>query len=332
MFEHKAHLVAPAKVIFDIISQRANNNGFAVERSETDLKVTAPLGRVEMSKTDTGVDMTLQAESPEKLQLFTDLYAQRFAEAGLEQALTWQKVAAKTPLNQMLTKVVSTTQISKNFMRVRLTGDFTPFTRLGAGLHFRFLFNDTGQSWPYLDHRGITAWPGGVENWHRPVYTVRRMDPAAKWVDVDIVLHDGGRATEWCRSVKPSTEIALHGPSGGSQPKASWLGLVGDETALPVILRMIEDAPAGTQGSACLFVRDPKDAQVIDTASEIDVAWVSLDQMKDLERVLRDLAPPSEDYYMFFAGENSDANRARQVFKDMGLASKNTKAASYWTA
>lgn len=331
MLERHAHLAAPTNVVFEAIANRGEKNGFDVERTETVLRVRAPLGNVYMEKNGSGIDVTLSADSPENMQLFVNLYAQRFAEAGLESALTWQAVTVKSPLNQILTKVVSVAQISPNFMRLRLSGDFLPFTKPGAGLHFRMLFNEGGLDWPSLDHRGITVWPNGAGNWHRPPYTVRKISPDADWIDVDIVLHEGGKVTDWCNSVVPGTELALHGPSGGSQPSASWLGLIGDETALPVIMHMIEKAPVGTKGQALILVRDPADAQPFETASDIQLVWGVMGDASDPAALIDQLNPPSEDFYLFFAGERSQANIARSAFKQLELSAKLCKAASYWT-
>ncbi len=41
----------------------------------------------------------------------------------------------------------------------------------------------------------------------------------------------------------------------GDVPKpANWVGLIGDETAVPIIARALENFPEGTQGKAILFV------------------------------------------------------------------------------
>lgn len=215
-------------------------------------------------------------------------------------------------------------------MRLRLAGDFSSFARPGAGLHFRMLFNADGLDWPTLDHRGITRWPGGVNQWHRPPYTRRRLSPEADWLDVDIVLHSGGRVTDWAQQVSTGTEIALHGPSGGTQPTANWLGMIGDETALPVIMRMIEDAPTGTQGQARILLRDPLDAQKLQTASDITLTWGSMAELADPAQLLARIQPTCEDYYLFFAAERSQAEAARKAFKASGLPTKRVKAASYW--
>ncbi|MEM6729811.1 MAG: siderophore-interacting protein, partial [Pseudomonadota bacterium] len=257
--EHGARLTVPHEEAFDALSAVAERFGFPVERAGARMVINAPLGRVEMHGEGGGTDVAFGAETPAKLQLLKDLYADRFANLGLDAGIAWRAPAERKPPNLHLTEIESIAQISPNFVRLRLTGDFSAFKVPGAGLHFRPLFGPADAPWPYLDDRGLTEWPQGPGAWHRPPYTVRRM--GADWIDVDIVLHAGGRVTEWCGRAAVGDELALMGPSGGTQPEASWLALFGDETAMPVIMRIIEDAPKGTQGLAVLALRDDADLQ-----------------------------------------------------------------------
>ncbi|MEM8791291.1 MAG: siderophore-interacting protein [Pseudomonadota bacterium] len=330
MIEHSAYLAGSPDSVFEAIEALAEKNGFDVERTEASLRIDAPLGQVTMRRSAPGAEITFGAESPALLQLLKDVYAQRFAKLGLEQALEWQPLSEKWPLNQIFCRVVSTTRISPNFMRLRLEGDFRAFARPGAGLHFRLLFSETGADWPRLDERGLTLWPGGVQSWHRPPYTVRVLSPDADWMDVDIVLHDGGRVTDWCSRVQPGEEVVMHGPSGSSQLNAGWLGLIGDETALPVLMRLIEGAPAATSGQATILVRDPGDMQELRSASAIRLNWADMNATDPTE-LISELKPPEDDYRIFFAAERSQATEARKIFKQVGFRPGQAKAASYWT-
>ena len=69
-FEHRAILSAPANVIFEAVSGRARKNGFSIDQTDTRLVVTAPLGLVTLVDTGKGIDLSLKAETPEKLQFF----------------------------------------------------------------------------------------------------------------------------------------------------------------------------------------------------------------------------------------------------------------------
>ncbi|MEM8633151.1 MAG: siderophore-interacting protein, partial [Pseudomonadota bacterium] len=249
---------------------------------------------------------------------------------GFEAAMQWDSPRDPIPLNQRITHVAATTRISPNFLRMRLEGDFTAFLTPDAGLHFRLLFGPEGAEWPTLDHRGVTHWPGGPGAWHKPVYTVRAIAEAGDWIDLDIALQSRGRVTAWSQTVAPGTEIAVTGPNGSALPRASWLGLIGDETAMPLICRILEAAPEGTRGKAVLFLRDPDDAKIASQPSGISLRFAKMHEEDPVEAIA-DLDPPETDCYVFFAAERTQAGRARALFKERGFPAKACTAASYWT-
>ncbi|MEM9349402.1 MAG: siderophore-interacting protein [Pseudomonadota bacterium] len=326
--DHGALLsVAPEKA-FEALGAVATQNGFDVDRGEAWMIINAPLGRVAMRAKGQGTDVAFAAETPAKLQLLKDLYAQRFTTLGLDDGIEWRAPELGSPPNLHLGHIESLTQISPNFTRLRLIGDYSAFEKPGAGLHFRPLFGPEGVGWPYLDERGLTTWPGGPGDWHRPPYTVRKQGDG--WIDVDIVLHDGGRVTDWTKRAQPGEEFAVMGPSGSNLPEASWLGLFGDETALPVIMRILEAAPAGTQGVAYLALRDAADMQELPD-TDIEVRRVDMADRGALLWALRATDIPAGDRHIFFAAERSQAGEAREVYRELGISSADAKAASYWT-
>lgn len=331
MSEHAAHLTVALEPVFEKLSDIALQNGFAVERSEHALCIDAPLGRVELSAEKDGTKVSFSAKSGPELQLLKDLYSGRFEKLGFDTDIKWTSPASGMPLNQTLCEITDSTRISPGFQRVRLAGNFGAFAKPGVGLHFRLLFGPEAATWPSLDENGLTTWPGGVKAWHRPPYTVRRLSPAHDWMDVDIVLHDGGRVTEWCNTTKPGTEIALHGPSGSKQPTARHLALFGDETALPVILRIIENAPKGTTGCACIALRDVRDVQPVETTSDIAVEWSTDLGLSAFRDCIAKLDFPQDERHFFFAGEREAAAQMRDVFLAKGLTTKEFKSANYWT-
>ncbi|MEM1237047.1 MAG: siderophore-interacting protein [Pseudomonadota bacterium] len=325
---HGARLNVSSEQAFPALSAMAQEFGLAVETAEGSLVINAPLGRVSLLADGQMTEVEFTSDTAPQLQLLKDLYAQRFAKLGLDDGIEWRAPEQRAPLNQHLTRIEGFTRISPNFTRLRLSGDFSAFQKTGAGLHFRPLFGPEGAPWPYLDDRGLTTWPEGPGAWHRPPYTVRKQ--ADGWIDVDIVLHAGGRVTEWCERAEVGQELAIMGPSGGSQPEAGWLGLFGDETALPVIMRMIEDATAGTQGIAYLALRDDADLQAL-PETDITVQRVDMADADALTWALEATVLPDNDRHLFFAAERNQASRAREIYRAKGLTAAESKAASYWT-
>ncbi|MEM6636317.1 MAG: SIP domain-containing protein [Pseudomonadota bacterium] len=332
MSEHSAHISAPPENVFDAVEALARKNGFEIDRTSASLAVTAALGRLRLEAAGSGTEVFFSADSPAQLQILKDLYAVRFANMGFGDSLRWATVAGNAPLNQILARVVESRRISPNFIRLRLSGDFAAFAQPGAGLHFRLLFGPKDTAWPTLDERGITSWPQGVENWHRPSYTVRQVNTGADLIDIDVYLNPTGRAARWCKEVTPGTEIALHGPSGSAARAAGWFGLVGDETALPVIVRILESAPREALGRADIVLRDLDDAQQITAPPGIEIAWHAAVQVPIMSDLVGRFGEPKDNGYAFFAAERAEAGRARARLKEMGWSPRNVTAASYWTA
>ncbi|MEM9550577.1 MAG: siderophore-interacting protein [Pseudomonadota bacterium] len=331
MNTHRAILAAPSTHVNDPLAALARKNGFAVTNRGADTQISAPLGRVLLRNQGKTTAVEFDAPSPAELQMLKELYAERFRKLGLDEGIRWDAPAAPAPLNQTRTQVVDCRKISPNFARLRLNGDFSAFARPGAGLHFRFLLGPDGAGLPYLDADGLTAWPGGIRAWHRPPYTVRWISETADMIDIDIVLHEGGRVTDWCLQLNPGDLVALNGPSGSKQPPARWLALFGDETALPVIARILEDAAPDTEGHAVIAVRDPADAQQIRTQTIIQTEWIDMADPEAMVARIQDLALPGTDRHAFYGGERAQAERIRALFQDKGLVASEAKSASYWT-
>ena len=328
---HQAILTTNGSKIIDQLAEIAQENGFEVKREDGQVKINAPLGQVTFKANGVKTFVSFNAPSLPELQLLKELYAARIEKLGFSNAMEWIAPPEKRPFNQTRAEVLCCKQISPSFMRMRLNGDFSAYARPEAGLHFRFLLGPNGSDLPMLDEKGLMHWPGGLAAWHRPVFTVRRISDTHDLIDVDIALHDGGRITHWCRSVLPGTIVGLNGPSGSKMPTASRLWLFGDETAMPVILRILDSAPSKTKASATIAIRDPADAQVTKSSANVSISWVEMCHDFTLLNGLQNLDLNEEDLFVFFAAERTLAGRARAYMKDSGLASSQYRIASYWT-
>ena len=327
---HRAILATPSDDVFDALQNIALQNGFDVDRTRDAMLGNAPLGLVSIAVSGVRTQIDFDATTPAELQLLKDIYAQRFSKLGLGSDIEWSAPASTVPLNQVMCEVHACEQISPNFCRMRLTGDFSSFARPDTGLHFRFLFGPADAPPPYLDENGLTQWPGGLERWHRPVYTVRRQSAEADWIDVDIVLHAGGRVTDWCSHVTIGDRIAINGPTASKRPTASRLVLLGDETAMPVILRILEGVPENSEARAVIALRDVDDAQSIKSSENVDLRWIDMAKPQGLLDCIPPLQPVA-DQFIFFAAERAQAASARALLKASDLPASAYKAAAYWT-
>lgn len=152
--------------------------------------------------------------------------------------------------------VAGTDLRSEHMVRVRLAGaalDGFEVTEPAASV--RLLLTQPGSS-----ELVLPRWNGNeflLDEGERPIirtFTPLPVDGDRLALDLDIVLHDGGAASAWVRSVAPGAPAAVSGPGRGyaiDQHAAAFL-LAGDETAIPAIGQLIEHLPAGATVTALI--------------------------------------------------------------------------------
>lgn len=236
--------------------------------------------------------------------------------------------------------VASIRDLSPHIRRItfRSTG-LNRFDTLAA-LHAKLLLprGDNALCLPRLTARGIIDW--GAENeraWIRK-YTIRSIDAQAGTLDVDFVLHQhGGPGSRFARDARPGDLIGMIGPGGGSATPADWNLLVGDETALPAIARLIEALPSDARGLALVEVADTDDEQEICSPAAVEIVW--LHRKSSLRNDLLaskavSIAVPKDGSLFAWAGTEFSA--FRKIRSDWRLTRRFGKeehlAVSYWRA
>jgi len=117
--------------------------------------------------------------------------------------------------------------------------------------------------------------PGGG----RPVIrtlTPRRFDPSGLELDVEVVVHDGGAASEWATGVRPGDDAAVSGPARGYTIDAdgrSFL-LAGDETAIPAIGQLLDGLPSGLPVHAWIEIATTDARLAMPARSGATVDWL----------------------------------------------------------
>lgn len=292
-------------------------------------------------------DLRLAARTEAGLQNLRDTLAHLLdeAEAGLSARLDWPatgNMEGRLPPNFRAARVHSVTRISPGFTRLRLVADDLEYLAQN-GLHIRLLQpgNPDAPVWPRLNRNGRTVWPKATDL-HMPVYTIRAIDPAQGWLDVDVFLHGHGRTCAWVQTVTPGAVVGLTGPGGGWLPDTAQLCLGGDETALPVIARILAQAAPSTQGHAILAVSDPGDILPLTAPPGVQIDWMvtgrtsaALAPRAVTEHFTRTAAryltqsPPAT---IQFAGEKQDAQTIRTALQSLaGKLPPTTTSAAYWT-
>ncbi|MEU6137706.1 siderophore-interacting protein [Nocardioides sp. NPDC047086] len=191
--------------------------------------------------------------------------------------------------------VRSVERLSPSFARIELVGeDLADFGNDGPTLdqRIKLLFPATPGVLPELTAEDwYTEWLALPEE-ERPrmrTYTIRSIegDGIEKRLYVDFVLHPGahGPGSDWAGVAEPGDEILVAGPKlgepyGGIEwlpGEATRLLLVGDETAVPAIVSILEALPADATGSAFLEVPVAGDVQDVSAPEGLQVSWLPRD-------------------------------------------------------
>src|SRR5690625_567902 len=115
--------------------------------------------------------------------------------------------------------------------------------------------------------------------------TVRRVDPAARRLAIDVVVHgEQGTAGRWAATARPGEPVYLMGPSGAyaPDPDADWHLLAGDEAALPAIAVALEALPPDAVGKAFIEVAGPEDEVALEHPAGVQLHWVHRGGRADL--------------------------------------------------
>ncbi|MFD2740949.1 siderophore-interacting protein [Sulfitobacter aestuarii] len=256
---------------------------------------------------------------------------------GAPVELMWSGLAPRAsglPPSMRIARVLGRSLVGKNFLRLRLAAErLEDFAR--SGLHIRLLIPPPGRAptWPRVGANGRTIWPDGDDALHIPAYTIRAVDPAAGWLDVDIFLHGNGATCRWAQEVAPGEKVGISGPGGGWLPPGDRWVLAGDETALPAMARMLELAPVGITGQALIEVADAQSEIALASPPGFTIRWLHrATAAQDLVTAFRSLPlPAGEGAYVWFAAEKSQAAAVRQYLRsrpDIGKSQRHV--AGYW--
>lgn len=210
--------------------------------------------------------------------------------------------------------------ITPHMLRITLSGEsLSDFTSLGADDHVKVVVSGADGEMEMRD------------------YTPRSYDNKTGRLVLDFALHEAGPATRWALDARPGSSVTIAGPRGSAviTGVSKWV-LVGDETALPAIGRLIEEAKPGDTITAIGIVTDKGEEQLFETAARLSMKWVHrpASEVTDPLPVLSvlDGIDLTADTFVWVAAEASVA-RAIKIY----LTGKRNhplawlKAAGYWT-
>jgi NADPH-dependent ferric siderophore reductase len=167
-------------------------------------------------------------------------------------------------------------------------------------------------------------------------FTPLTFDAASRSLDLEIVLHGAGRASDWARAAEPGAPAALSGPGRGYKidADAPAFFLAGDETALPAIGQLLGRLPAGTPVEVHIEIGAADARTALDTHPSASVAWH--DSAPDeppgsaLVSAVR-VAEIVDGARIWAAGEAAAMQRIRRhLFEEREIARPLTTVRGYW--
>ena len=188
----------------------------------------------------------------------------------------------------------------------------------------------------------IPRWNGNeflLPDGRRPAlrtFTPRRVDPDALELDLDIVIHGSGVASEWAERAVVGDRAAVSGPGRGyaiDRAAPAFL-LAGDETAIPAISQLLETLPADRPVQVHLEITHADARIPLPRHPTAVVTWHQLGDSASpgdaLVAAVRsvDLIP---DTRVWVAGEAAAVQRIRKhLLEDLALPRSRTTVRGYW--
>lgn len=236
--------------------------------------------------------------------------------------------------------VVSSQRLSPHMQRIRFYADNLDRYTSG-GMHIRLLLPPAGRApvWPTIGSDGLFVWPQGDDALAVRIYTIRSIDVDAGTLDVDFVLHPGldTPAANFAQSAVPGQVVGMLGPGGGDAPDHGNLLLLGDDTAIPAISRIIETMPATS--SARVFLEVDTQADILPLAApNASITWCFRDGLPAgtaglLVKALKDIDGTTlpSDLFVWAGCEFADFREIRRIVrKDWCLPKDRQLIVAYW--
>jgi NADPH-dependent ferric siderophore reductase len=176
--------------------------------------------------------------------------------------------------------VADTAELTPAMRRITFTGEsLIDYSNEGPATHCKLVLPAPGEDGVTLPEPGGDGrqWPTDRPRPTLRTYTPRSIDRAGRRLVVDFALHgDGGPASTWAAQARAGDDAIFTDGRGVYRidPAAGWTLLVADETALPAIATILEDAPSGSHVHLIAEVADEHERLTLPTAADLRETWV----------------------------------------------------------
>ncbi|MZD07177.1 SIP domain-containing protein [Streptomyces sp. SID5785] len=168
--------------------------------------------------------------------------------------------------------------------------------------------------------------------------TVRRLRPVEQELDIEFALHGDTPMTSWVRRVRPGDPAGIFDLGSMYRPPDHARGrlLVGDESALPAILSILDSDPNPPPTEVFVEVASAHDIRPVATPPEVRIHWLRRDSeslrpgVRALEAV-GDAELPEAPLHAWVAGESRLATSVRRhLVNDRGVPKRDVSFYGYW--
>jgi NADPH-dependent ferric siderophore reductase len=342
----EAHIAIPSPADYiERIADRLFSFDAVVTGDGNAMSFRFPFGRASFDLSADALIVRLSAANPDRLARLKDILAtsiELHAKRARPQ-IVWQgDLAGDKRLAQFREmRVTGIRDLTPHMRRIRLAGDNLARFAEFDGMHVRLLF-PTPQVpqplWPEAGPNGLAVWPAEDRRAPARVYTIRRLDVAEGFMEIDFVMHgDESIGSSWAASARPGSVVGIMGPLGRPVRPASWYILGADETGLPALGRILENLPADTKGHAFVEVDNAEEEQIIAHPPGLELRWIHRNRKAPgedhrlAETICAVARPANTKCFSWFAAEAEAAKRVREHWRvKQALGRDETLAAAYW--
>lgn len=334
-------IMRDASLARDHVARHMAEHDLDVATRGDESRILFPHGHVAMRVDADALNVEASAETLVHLEDYKYFLASHLGELVADQEIDilWRGDGADRAglPNFRVMRVGRVTDLTPRMRRLTLTGENLARFDTFENLHVKLYIPPRGvePQWPSIASNGRMGWPHGDKKLADRRYTIRHIDVAAGTMDIDFVMHgDAGPGTAFALHARPGDPVGLMGPGGLGARAADWYLLVGDETALPAIARIVEALPAAAKAVVRIEIADGNEEQELHSAAALDVEWLHRNKASiGLEEAAHSVAWPADDRSVFaWVGCERDAFVAIRKYlrRERGLARDRHLAVAYW--
>ncbi len=224
------------------------------------------------------------------------------------------------PIGARAVEVAAREFVTPRMLRLTLSGpELDGFHTYQADDHVRIVFADPDgvRRDPVPNDEQMLDWPRPFPPTRK--YTIRRFDVDRNELDLDVVLHEGGLASNWASSVRLGDEVMIAGPPGAKAFPHTYDHYVFaiDSTGLPATARWLDESPSDVSAQIVIDTDGVEEhAYPLATRDGVEVRWLLREGVRSsLAATVAGLELPTGRVFLFAAGEATDIKPLRSWAK-----------------